>query len=126
VCRGVARRDGLRAATLWEDAASSTAGGLERGDQRKWSGGGGKTKGKRPCLPSKSNTSTSPWRLVHLTKYQRDLGLAIELDDGGFLHFVVQIVTLTGSLTDTGEDGETTMGLGDVVLESISKCNACC
>jgi hypothetical protein len=33
---------------------------------------------------------------------------------------VVQIVTLTGSLTDTGEDGETTVGLGDVVLVMVS------
>jgi hypothetical protein len=29
---------------------------------------------------------------------------------------VVQIVTLTGTLTDTTENGVTTVGLGDVVL----------
>jgi hypothetical protein len=29
---------------------------------------------------------------------------------------MVQIVTLTGSLADTSEDGETTVGFGDVVL----------
>lgn len=29
---------------------------------------------------------------------------------------MVQIVTLTGTLTDTGEDGVTTVGFGDVVL----------
>jgi hypothetical protein len=43
---------------------------------------------------------------------------------------VVQIVTLTGTLTDTTEDGVTTVSLGDVVLQrgislartSIAKC----
>lgn len=29
---------------------------------------------------------------------------------------MVQIVTFTSTLTDTGEDGVTTVGLGDVVL----------
>jgi hypothetical protein len=55
-----------------------------------------------------------------LTEDQRDLRLAIELDDGGLLHFVVQIVTLASPLTDTSEDGETTVGLGDVVLRLVS------
>lgn len=32
-------------------------------------------------------------------------------------HLVVQIVTLSGSLTDTGEDGVTSVSLGDVVNE---------
>jgi hypothetical protein len=32
---------------------------------------------------------------------------------------MVQIVTLTGTLTDTGENGVTTVSLGDVVLERI-------
>ena len=42
-------------------------------------------------------------------------GFVLEGDDTTFNHFVVQIVTLTGSLADTGEDGVTTVGLGDVV-----------
>jgi hypothetical protein len=66
---------------------------------------------------SESNTGTGPRGLVHLTEDQSDLGLAIKLNDGGLLHFVVQIVTLTGTLTDTSEHGETTMGLGNVVLK---------
>lgn len=65
---------------------------------------------------SKSDTGTGSWGLVHLTEDQRHLGLAVELDDGSLLHFVVQIVTLTGTLTDTSEDGETTVSLGNVVL----------
>ena len=65
---------------------------------------------------SKGDTGTGSRGLVHLTEDKSDLGLALELDDRSLLHFVVQIVTLTGTLTDTGEDGETTVGLGDVVL----------
>jgi len=34
---------------------------------------------------------------------------------------VVQIVTLSGSLTDTGEDGVTSVGLGDVVDELLNE-----
>ena len=73
---------------------------------------------------SKGDTSTSPGRLVHLTKDQSDLGFAIELDDLGLLHFVVQIVAFTSPLTHTGEDGETTVSFGDVVLEQVSEWRA--
>jgi hypothetical protein len=65
---------------------------------------------------SKSDTGTGSWGFVHLSEHQGDLGLAIKLDDRRLLHFVVQIVTLTGTFTDTSEDRETTVGLGDVVL----------
>lgn len=34
---------------------------------------------------------------------------------------MVQIVTLTGTLTDTSEDGVTTVGLGDVVDELLNE-----
>ena len=74
----------------------------------------------RSNLPSQRNTSTSPRGFVHLTEHQRHLGLAIKLNDRGFLHFVVQVVTLTGTLTHTGEDGETTVSFGDVVLNLVS------
>jgi hypothetical protein len=66
---------------------------------------------------SERDTGTSSGRLVHLTENESDLGLAVELDDTGLLHFVVQIVALTGTLADTGEHGETTVCLCDVVLE---------
>ena len=62
------------------------------------------------------DTGTGTWGLVHLTEDQSDLGVTIKLDDTSLLHLVVQIVTLTGTLTDTAEDGVTTVGLGDVVL----------
>jgi hypothetical protein len=65
---------------------------------------------------SQSNTGTGTRGLVHLTEHQRDLGITIELNDLGLLHFMVQIVTLTGTLTDTSENGITTVSLGNVVL----------
>ena len=74
----------------------------------------------RSNLPSQGNTSTGPRRFVHLTEYQCDLGFAIELNDGGFLHLVVQIITLTSTLTHTREDRVTTVGFGDVVLHIVS------
>lgn len=42
-------------------------------------------------------------------------GLLVDLDDTGCHHLMVEIVTLTGPLTDTGEHRETTVVLGDVV-----------
>jgi hypothetical protein len=68
---------------------------------------------------SKSDTSTGTWGLVHLTENQSDLGVTIELNDTGLLHFVVQIVTLTGTLSNTSEHGVTTVSLGNVVLPSV-------
>jgi peptide chain release factor 1 len=70
---------------------------------------------------SKGNTGTSTRGLVHLTEHESDLRVAIELNNGGLLHFVVQIVTLPCTLTDTGEDGVTTMGLGDVVDQLLNE-----
>jgi hypothetical protein len=67
---------------------------------------------------SESDTGTSSRGLVHLTEHKGDLGLALEVDDTGLLHFVVQIVTLTGTLADTAEHGVTTVSLSDVVLDS--------
>lgn len=80
-------------------------------------------KERRDNSPGQGNTSTSSWGFVHLTEYQSDLRLAIKLNDGCFLHFVVQIVTLTGTLTDTCEDRVTTMGFGNVVLVGVSFCS---
>ena len=66
---------------------------------------------------SKGDTGTGSRGLVHLTEDKGDLGLALEVDDTGLLHFVVQIVTLTSTLADTAEHGVTTVSLGDVVLD---------
>lgn len=67
------------------------------------------------------NTGTGTGGLVHLTEHKGDLGVTLKLDDTGLLHLVVQIVTLTGTLTDTTEHGVTTVGLGDVVLKKGHK-----
>lgn len=65
----------------------------------------------------KSDTSTGSWGLVHLSEDEGDLGVTIELNDLGLLHFVVQIVTLTSTLTNTSEDRVTSVSLGNVVLK---------
>lgn len=70
---------------------------------------------------SQGDTSTSSWGLVHLTEDQSDLGLAIQLNNRSLLHFVVQIVTFTGTLADTSEDGVTTVSLGNVVDEFLNE-----
>ena len=65
---------------------------------------------------SQSNTGTGAGGLVHLTVDQGDLGgVVLQADDAALNHLVVQVVTLTGSLTHTSEHGVTTMGLGNVV-----------
>lgn len=69
----------------------------------------------------KGNTGTGSGGLVHLTEDKGDLGLALEVDDTSLTHFVVQVVTLTGTLTDTGEDRVTTVGLGNVVDELLNQ-----
>jgi hypothetical protein len=69
----------------------------------------------------KGDTSTGSRGLVHLTEDQGHLGLAVKLNDGSLLHLVVQIVTLTGTLTDTSEDRVTTVGLGDIVDQLLDK-----
>jgi hypothetical protein len=64
----------------------------------------------------KSNTGSSTWGLVHLSVDEGGLGaISFDINDTGFNHFVVEIVTFTGSLSDTSEHGVTTMGLGDIV-----------
>ena len=73
---------------------------------------------------SQGDTGTGTWGLVHLTVHKGDLGTTlggIEVDDTGGDHLVVEIVTLTSALTDTGEHGETTVRHGNVVDELHNK-----
>jgi hypothetical protein len=69
----------------------------------------------------KGDTGTGPRGLVHLTEHEGDLGVTLEVDDTSLAHLVVEIVTLTGTLTDTGEDRVTTVGLGNVVDELLNE-----
>ena len=63
-----------------------------------------------------ADTGSGTRGLVHLTVHKGGLGSgAIGNDDTGLDHLVVEIVTLTSSLADTSEDGETTMKFGDIV-----------
>jgi hypothetical protein len=70
---------------------------------------------------SQGDTGTGSRGLVHLSEDESDLGLAIKLDNGCLLHFMVQIVTLTSTLADTGEDRVTTVSLGDVVDQLLNE-----
>jgi hypothetical protein len=70
---------------------------------------------------SKGDSGSGSGRLVHLTEDEGDLGLTLEVDDTSLLHLSVKIVTLSGSLTDTAENGETTMGLGNVVNQLLDE-----
>jgi len=69
-----------------------------------------------------TDTGSGTRGLVHLTVHEGSLGAgAINFDDTRLDHFVVEIVTLTSTLADTSEHGETTMKLGDVVNQLHDK-----
>jgi hypothetical protein len=70
---------------------------------------------------SESDTGTGTRGLIHLTKDKSTLGVTIKLNDTGFNHFVVQIVTFTSTFTDATEDGVTTVSLGDVVNQFLNQ-----
>lgn len=42
-------------------------------------------------------------------------GGVLQVDDTGLNHFMVQVVSLTGTLSHTGKHRVTTMGLGHIV-----------
>ena len=64
---------------------------------------------------SKSDTSSGTWWLVHLSVDKGSLGAWSELNDTRLNHFVVKIITLSCSFSDTSEHGETTVKLSNVV-----------
>jgi hypothetical protein len=49
---------------------------------------------------SQSDTSTSTRGVVHLTENQGDLGVTLQVDDASLNHFVIQVITLTGTLAN--------------------------
>ena len=90
----------------------------------------------------KGDTGTRTRGLVHLSEDERGLRLVVgELDDTSLDHLVVEVwpdfsesvratsfmhtrpltVTLTGALSDTGENGVSSVGLGDVVDELLDE-----
>mmetsp|Transcript_2155 Transcript_2155/g.4907 ORF Transcript_2155/g.4907 Transcript_2155/m.4907 type:complete len:511 (-) Transcript_2155:15-1547(-) len=67
-----------------------------------------------------TDTGAGTWGLVHLAVHEGALALlrlVSELDDAGLDHLGVQVVSFARSLSHTGKDGETSVGLGDVVDE---------
>jgi peptide chain release factor 1 len=65
---------------------------------------------------SQTDTGSGTWGLIHLTVHKSGLRLVrVQMNNTRLDHFVEEIVTFTGTLTDTGEDGVTTVSLCDVV-----------
>src|SRR5690606_11733314 len=63
------------------------------------------------------HAQTVAGRLVHLAVHHRHFGVAqvFGVDNLGFLHLVVEVVTFTGTLTHPREYGQTAVRLCDVV-----------
>merc|ERR1719461_1283826 len=66
---------------------------------------------------SQSDTHSHTSRFVHLSEDKSALGFSsvVNLNDSGVTHFVVEVISLTGSFSNTGEHGVTTVTHGDVV-----------
>lgn len=69
-----------------------------------------------------ADSGSGTWGFVHLTEDECASGfIVVETDDVGRNHFVVEIVTFSGSFSDTGEHGVTTVVLSDVVDEFLNE-----
>jgi peptide chain release factor 1 len=66
--------------------------------------GGGKS--------GETDAETGSWGLVHLAVDEAGL-----VEHAGILHFVPEVVTFTGTLTDAAENRVATVSLGDIVDE---------
>ena len=62
-----------------------------------------------------ANPGAGAGRFVHLAKHQRRLGIAILFDHPRFQHFVVKVVPLAGSFTNSGKNRIAAVALGNVV-----------
>ena len=60
--------------------------------------------------PRQGDAQTRPRRLIHLTKHQRCL-----IENAGLVHFVNEVIALTGTLAHTGEDRDAPVVLGDAL-----------
>ena len=50
------------------------------------------------------DTQTIARWLIHLVLHHRHLGFALQVDNPGLLHFVIEVVAHVCSLTNTGKD----------------------
>ena len=71
--------------------------------------------------PREADPGARAGRLVHLTEDQRDLRFAVEVDDPGVDHLVIEVVALAGPLADAGEDRNAAVGLGDIVDQLLDQ-----
>eukprot|EP00056_Hartaetosiga_gracilis_P017347 m.7005 g.7005 ORF g.7005 m.7005 type:complete len:506 (+) comp5634_c0_seq1:128-1645(+) len=71
---------------------------------------------------SEGNTGTCTWGLVHLTVHKGHLGvITFKINHTTFNHLMVQIVTLTGALTNTSKHRETRVLLCNIVDQFHNK-----
>ena len=59
--------------------------------------------------PGQANPQTGSWRLVHLTENHGRF-----VNNSGFLHFKVKVVTLTGTLSHAGKDRVAAVFVGNI------------
>lgn len=70
----------------------------------------------------KSDSGSSSWGFVHLSVDEGTSGTgAIDLDNSRGNHFVVKVISFSGSFTDTGEYRVTSMSLCNVVNKFLNK-----
>ena len=63
-----------------------------------------------------TNTHSGTRRFIHLSVNQYGL-----IQDTAVLHFMIHVISFTGSLPDTGNDGHSTMFLGDIVNQLLDQ-----
>ena len=73
------------------------------------------------CKAGQGNAGTRAWRLVHLAVDQRHAAVAVEVDDLGVDHLVIEIVTFTGPLTDACEHRIAAEEFRDVVDQFLNQ-----
>lgn len=73
------------------------------------------------CKPSQTDSGSGTRWLVHLSVYESCSAFFVEIDDSEGLHFFVQIVTFSGSLSDPCENRISSVGCGDVVNQFHDK-----
>ncbi|CAI8342463.1 MAG: Uncharacterised protein [Hyphomonas sp. TMED17] len=73
------------------------------------------------CKTGQRNPGTGAWRLVHLAIDQCRTAFALEIDNFGVLHFVIQIITFAGPLANTGKHRITAEQFCDIVDQLLNQ-----
>src|SRR5262249_26770464 len=69
----------------------------------------------RNCQTTQGHTQTRARRFIHLTKNHRQL-----IEHACFLHFMVQVIALTGTLTYASKNAIPTVAFGDIVDQFLN------